>query len=294
MGHRSAVPADLLVVGDLKDADALDHLLLSRRIEGIIHFAASAEVGESVTNPAKYYRNNVSNALILLEAARRQNVEHFVFSSTCAVYGIPASIPIVESLPLKPINPYGRTKLAIEMALEDYAVAYGWSATALRYFNAAGADSKGRLGEDHRPENHLIPLLLRSARGEGRPISIFGTDYPTPDGTCIRDYIHVEDLASAHILALEKATPGRLGKYNLGTGRGCSIREMIALVESVTGRKVPFSEGARREGDPPELVAGPGLAMKELAWRPKYLEPDEIVETAWKWQRAHPDGYGRA
>jgi len=292
MGHKAAVSPDRLVVGDLKDADALDHLLLSRQIEGIIHFAASASVGESVTDPAKYYRNNVTSAIVLLEAARRQSVKNFVFSSTCAVYGIPASVPITEDLPMKPISPYGRTKLVIEMALEDYAHAYGMSATALRYFNAAGADSKGRIGEDHRPETHLIPLLLQSAMG-GEPISIFGTDYPTPDGTCIRDYIHVEDLASAHVLALEKQTPGRMGKYNLGTGQGCSIREMIALVESITGRKVPFTEGARREGDPPELVASPALAMKELGWRPKYPEPDGIVETAWKWQSAHPKGYGR-
>jgi UDP-glucose 4-epimerase len=290
-GHRAAVPADRLIVGDLGDADVLDHALLINRIEAVVHFAAFCFVGESVTEPAKYYRNNVANSLTLFERMGRHGIKRIVFSSTCATYGTPDKVPIAEETPQRPINPYGRTKLMIEQAMADYAAAYGWGCTALRYFNASGAAADGLIGEDHAPETHLIPLVIHAATKKRPHIEIFGTDYATPDGTCIRDYIHVEDLGEAHALALEKMRLGETRAFNLGTGRGYSVREVIRTVEAITGLKVPVKIGPRRPGDPAELVAAPALAMRELDWRPRYPELEQIVETAWNWHRRHPDGF---
>ena len=292
-GHRAAVPADRLIVGDLRDADVLDHALVIHRIEAVIHFAAFAYVGESVSDPGKYYQNNVSNTLTLFERMRRHAVNRLVFSSTCATYGTPDAVPITEDTPQRPINPYGRTKLIVEHAMSDYAAAYGWACTALRYFNASGAAADGSIGEDHDPETHLIPLVIYAATKRRPHIEVFGTDYPTPDGTCIRDYIHVEDLAEAHALALEQAEPGTLRAFNLGTGRGYSVREVIRTVEKVTGLSVPVKQGPRRAGDPSELVAAPAKAMNALGWKPRYMDLESIVRTAWAWHKAHPDGFGK-
>jgi UDP-glucose-4-epimerase GalE len=217
-----------------------------------------------------------------------------VFSSTCATYGTPDRLPLTEETPQQPINPYGWTKLLIEHALTDYAAAYNWGVAALRYFNAAGASPQGDIGEDHAPESHLIPLVFQAAVGQRKQIDIFGTDYPTPDGTCVRDYIHVNDLGEAHALALEKLQLGAVMKYNLGVGRGYSVREVIQAVEKITGKSVPVRETERRAGDPPELIASPAKVMKELGWRPKFLELEQILETAWNWHRTHPRGFKSA
>jgi UDP-glucose-4-epimerase GalE len=290
-GHRQAVPADRLIVGDLNETQRIDQVVLEKRIDAVVHFAAFAAVGESVEQPAKYWQNNVVNTLNLLEVLRRQGVSRFVFSSTAATFGTPDKMPITEETPQRPINPYGVTKLAVEHALADYSRAYQWGVAALRYFNASGAHPSGEIGEDHAPETHLIPLVIQAAMGKRPHIEIFGTDYPTLDGTCIRDYIHVDDLASAHLLALEKLHPGQQMHYNLGIGRGYSVREVIAAVEKVTGKNVPVKEGPRRAGDPPELVASSQKIQKELGWKPHYTDIHAIVETAWKWHQAHPKGY---
>jgi UDP-glucose-4-epimerase GalE len=290
-GHRGAVPADRLIVADLADTPRLDQALMSQRIEAVVHFAAFAYVGESVLDPGKYYRNNLVNTLNLMECMRRNGVSRMVFSSTCATYGTPKKVPITEEEPQHPINPYGAGKLAVERALADYAAAYRWGYTALRYFNAAGAAPDGSIGEDHDPETHLIPLVIQTALGQRPAIEIFGTDYPTPDGTCIRDYIHIDDLAEAHLLALERLEPGKGSWYNLGIGRGYSVREVIRTVEEVTGKKVAVKEGPRREGDPAELVAASAKAQRELGWKPRYTALWPIVETAWNWHRKHPRGY---
>jgi UDP-glucose-4-epimerase GalE len=290
-GHRAAVPAERLVVGDLNEVHKLDQLLMSQRIEAVMHFAAFTYVGESVREPAKYYQNNVVTTLTLLECLRRQRIGRFVFSSTAATFGTPEKMPITEETLQRPINPYGRTKLLVEQALADYA-AYEWGYAALRYFNAAGAAADGLIGEDHEPETHLIPLVLQAALGQRPHIEVFGTDYPTPDGTCIRDYIHVDDLAEAHILALEQLKPGKGLLYNLGIGRGYSVREVIRTAEEVSGKKVPVKEGPRRAGDPPELVASSAKIQRELGWKPRYTDLRGIVETAWNWHKAHPRGYG--
>jgi len=292
-GHRAAVPADRLIVGDLRDSDVLDHALLIHRIEAVVHFAAFAYVGESVTDPGKYYQNNVCNTLTLFDRMRRHGVDRLVFSSTCATYGTPEKVPITEDNPQRPINPYGRTKLMVEHAMADYAAAYGWACTALRYFNASGAAADGSIGEDHDPETHLIPLVIYAAMKKRPHIEVFGTDYPTADGTCIRDYIHVEDLAEAHALALEQAERGKFRALNLGTGRGYSVREVIRTVEKVTALAVPVKQGPRRPGDPPELVAAPDRAMSALGWKPRYTDLDGIVRTAWAWHKVHPDGFGK-
>jgi UDP-glucose-4-epimerase GalE len=291
-GHRAAVPTDRLVVADLADTGRLDHELLRNRIDAVVHFAGFAYVGESVREPAKYYRNNLINTLSLMDAMRRNNVRGMVFSSTCATYGNPDQVPITEDEKQKPINPYGHGKLAVEFALADYAAAYGWGFAALRYFNAAGAAPDGSIGEDHDPETHLLPLVIAAAMGRRPHIEVFGSDYPTPDGTCIRDYVHVDDLAEAHLLALEKLEPGTALRLNLGTGRGYSVREVIRTVEEVTGKKVPVKEGPRRPGDPAELVAGGDRARSMLGWSPRYTELRPIVETAWNWHRTHPRGFG--
>lgn len=291
-GHRSAVPADRLVVGDLMEREKLAATFRDRRIDAVMHFAAFCYVGESVTEPAKYYQNNIVGTLSLLDAMRDAGVQRIVFSSTCATYGEPETVPITEAEKQHPINPYGFTKLAIERALADYARAYGIGYAALRYFNASGAAADGSIGEDHDPETHLIPLVLQVALGQRAEVLVFGDDYPTPDGTCIRDYIHVDDLAAAHLAALERLAPGVELKLNLGTGAGASVREVIEACRRVTGHAIPERIVARRPGDPPMLVADASLARRLLAWEPQYVGIEPIVASAWKWHQAHPQGYG--
>jgi UDP-glucose-4-epimerase GalE len=290
-GHRQAAPPDRLIVGDIADQPRVEAVLAKHAIDAVMHFAAFALVGESVVMPHKYYQNNVVGTLKLLEAMRAAGVTRMVFSSTTATYGVPTRIPITESERQEPINPYGFSKLVVEKALADYAAAYHWSYAALRYFNAAGATPKGDLGEDHDPESHLIPIVLQVAMRQRPQITIYGNDYPTPDGTCIRDYVHVDDLADAHLKALELLEPGRELRLNLGTGRGTSVREVIDACRRVT--KCPIAEviGERRPGDPPELVADSTLAQRTLHWKPRYVEIESIVETAWNWHRHHPHGY---
>jgi UDP-arabinose 4-epimerase len=284
-GHREAVRWGPLVEGDLHDHARLVAALTSHQVAAVMHFAAFAYVGESVADPEIYYANNLGGTLALLGAMRKAQVETIVLSSTCAIYGVPENLPIRETTAKAPLNPYGETKLAIERALHWYAAAYGMRYAALRYFNAAGADPDGEIGEDHEPETHLIPLVLRAALGRGDPVEIYGTDYPTPDGTAIRDYIHVSDLAEAHLRALgHLAAGGDSAALNLGTGRGCSVREVIAAVERIGGRKVPQREVARRPGDPPELVADPMLARSLLGWQPRHSDLDTIIGTALAWE----------
>lgn len=290
-GHRGAVNPERLIEGDLLDGKLLRKVMKEHAIEAVMHFAAYAFVGESVTNPAKYYQNNVVGTLSLLDAMRDSGVGKIVFSSTCATYGVPQQVPIPEDHPQHPISPYGFTKLVIEEALKDYSHAYGLGYAALRYFNASGATADGTIGEDHQPETHLIPLVLQVALGQREHITIFGTDYPTPDGTCIRDYIHVDDLATAHLKALEKLGPGVAIKLNLGTGRGASVREVIDACQEVTGKQIKVVEGERREGDPPELVANPETAAAAIGWRAEIRDMRQLVESAWKWHSAHPEGF---
>lgn len=292
LGHRAAALPGRLIEGDLHDQALLTATLREKAIEAVMHFAAFSLVGESVAEPAKYYRNNIGGSLSLLEAMRSAGVFRIVFSSTTATYGAPRNVPISEDEPQCPINPYGFTKLAIERSLDDYARAYGFAYAALRYFNAAGASPRGDLGEDHLPESHLIPIVSQVALGQRERITIFGDDYPTPDGTCIRDYIHVDDLASAHALALDRLKPGEGLKLNLGTGDGHSVREVIDSCRRVTGREIPEEVGPRRAGDPPELVANAQRAGQLLGWTPKFVELDAIVATAWRWHSGHPHGYG--
>ncbi len=291
-GHRASIPSERLLFASLADEARVDQILVEKRVEAVVHFAAFAYVGESVTDPAKYYQNNLVNSIRLLDAVHRHRVGRFVFSSTCATYGVPPKVPITEDEPQKPINPYGNTKLAVERALHDYAHAYQIGAVALRYFNAAGASPGGSIGEDHDPETHLIPLVLQTALGQRPHIAVFGHDYPTEDGTCVRDYIHVDDLAEAHLLALERTRPGEMQYFNLGTGRGYSVREVIKAAEKVTGKPVPIQDAPRRAGDPPVLVASADKAQRELGWKARYTDLHEIIETAWNWHRAHPKGYG--
>lgn len=291
-GHRAAVSGGEFVRGDLQDTDLLQAALRDYDINAVVHFAADSLVGESMEQPAKYFQNNIANGLNLLNAMVRQGVRHIVFSSTAAVYGEPAEMPITEDFPKAPTNNYGLSKLMFEQILSTYEKAYGLKSVSLRYFNAAGADPAGEIGEDHNPETHLIPLVLQAALGIRNKITVFGSDYPTPDGTCIRDYIHVTDLARAHILALKALAAGeRGGVYNLGNGTGFSVREVIDVARAVTGRSIPVAEGNRRPGDPPALVAGAERAVRELGWRPEYHDLRTIVETAWKWHREHPGGY---
>jgi len=279
-GHRELAEGFELVVGDIGDSAKLAKVL--SRCDSVMHFAAHAYVGESVQNPKKYYHNNVIAALTLLDAAIESRVRKFIFSSTCAVYGNPLKVPITESNPRQPVNPYGATKLAFENALEAYGRAYGLRYVSFRYFNAAGADENGKIGEIHDPETHLIPLIFQAIQGKRAALEIFGDDYPTPDGTCIRDYIHVTDLAEAHVLGLEYLSKGESAAINLGTGKGHSVTEVVAAVKKITGHKVPINIGPRRPGDPPELVADPSLAQKLLKWKAKY-SLDEIIRTAWNW-----------
>jgi UDP-glucose 4-epimerase len=286
-GHRSAVDerAKFVLARDGAQCN-LAESLREAKPDAVVHFAASALVGESMTNPSKYFRNNVCRGLDLLDATIAAGVKKFVFSSTCATYGPPEWVPMTEDLPQRPINPYGESKLMFERMLHWYREIHGLEFVAFRYFNAAGASKK--FGEHHRIETHLIPNVLRVSLGQARDCQIFGTDYPTPDGTCIRDYIHIIDLAQAHILALP---PGRQGFYNLGNGDGYSVRQVIKMCEKITGSAIPTVEKPRRPGDPPKLVAGAGKAAKELGWKPKYPGLEEIVSHAWAWHKAHPNGY---
>lgn len=292
-GFPEALKEGRLVRGDLLDRETTIRVLRDYHIEAVMHFAAAALVGESVTQPAKYYENNVVAALQLLEAMRACSVGKIVFSSTCATYGVPQTVPITEREPQFPVNPYGFTKLVIERAMDDYAQAYGLAFAALRYFNASGASPQGDIGEDHDPETHLIPIVLQAALRQRPHVTIYGDDYPTPDGTCIRDYVHVDDLAAAHLAALERLQPGQGIKVNLGTGIGYSVRQVIEACRQVTGCEIREVIGARRPGDPPELVADASLARQVLDWMPKYQRLRPIVETAWNWHRHHPHGYDK-
>ncbi len=290
-GHAEAVKGTPLYKVDLGDETAVQDVFVDSQPHAVMHFAADINVGESVDNPARYYRNNVVNTLKLLDVMRRCNVNKFVFSGSCAIYGIPGQVPITEDFPFNPISPYGKTKAVVEGILSDYAAGYSLEYASLRYFNASGAMPDGSIGEDHSPETHLIPIVIQAALGQRECITIFGDDYPTRDGTCIRDYIHVLDLASAHVMALENLKPGSPLIYNLGVGNGYTVREVIAMVEKISGRKVPMKNGERRPGDPPALVNDPQKVMEELGWQPEYPELKQIVETAWDWHSAHPQGF---
>jgi len=292
-GHRQAVPPQAVFRQlSLEDTGGLADLLRQRRIDAVMHFAALIAVGESVREPLTHYDNNTAGAVSLLKAMRRAGVGRLVFSSTAAVYGQPETMPIVETTPPEPINPYGRSKWFVERILADCAAAdRQFSFVSLRYFNVAGAAADGSLGEDHDPETHLIPVLLQAAQGRRGPATVFGTDYATPDGTCIRDYIHVEDLSAAHVLAMDALRPGDARFYNLGIGRGYSVREVLEAARRVTGIEIPVEYGARRPGDPAILYADPARVQRELGWRPRYTDLDPIVATAWGWFKAHPRGY---
>ncbi|HTB63785.1 MAG TPA: UDP-glucose 4-epimerase GalE [Opitutales bacterium] len=293
-GHRAAVAKAVpFYSADLGDTQAMAKILKKHRIELVMHFAAYCYVGESVTAPLKYYKNNLAAPLNLLEAMLQVGVKKFVFSSTCATYGVPERVPLTEDHPQRPINPYGESKLDLENVLKALARSDGLSFAALRYFNAAGASADGVIGEDHDPETHLIPLAIAQVMGQIPRLQVFGTDYPTPDGTCLRDYIHVDDLARAHILVFKKLTkPGTQLFYNLGTGTPNSVREVIAAVEKVSGKKVKVKFAPRRAGDPPGLYADNRKAVTELGWKIEYPTLDSIVATAWRWHSTHPKGYG--
>jgi UDP-arabinose 4-epimerase len=290
-GYREAVRWGPLVEGDLADRRRLTAALVEHRVSAVMHFAAYAYVGESVADPAMYYRNNLGGTLSLLDAMREAGVHKIVFSSTCATYGTPDSVPIRETAPQLPVNPYGETKLAIERALRWYGDAYGLRSVSLRYFNASGADPDGEIGELHEPETHLVPLVLQAALGQRAQIDIYGTDYPTPDGTAIRDYIHVQDLAEAHLCALEHlADGGESAALNLGTGRGHSVRKVVRVAEAVSGRPIACRNTARRPGDPPVLVADPSLAAELLGWRARISDLETILRTALAWHMSLADG----
>ncbi|MBW4487848.1 MAG: UDP-glucose 4-epimerase GalE [Trichocoleus desertorum ATA4-8-CV12] len=292
-GHRDLVEQVLkaeLVVGDTSDRALLDQVFATHSIAAVMHFAAYAYVGESVTDPAKYYQNNVMGTLTLLEAMLAASIKKFVFSSTCATYGVPKTVPIPEDHPQQPINPYGTSKLMVERILTDFDVAYDFKSVCFRYFNAAGADPGGLLGEDHNPETHLLPLVLMTALGQRESVSIFGTDYPTPDGTCIRDYIHVSDLATAHLLGLEYLLQGGNSEvFNLGNGNGFSVRQAIEVAQQVIGKSIAAIERDRRPGDPPSLIGSSDKARSQLNWQPQYSSLHDILSHAWQWhQKRHP------
>lgn len=282
-GHPWAVKWGPFVRGDINDAALLADTLRSHKVEAAINFAALAYVGESTAEPTRYYRANVGGMITMLEIMQAHNVKSIVFSSSCATYGVPERLPIVEGLRQEPINPYGRTKLMGEQILRDACVAHGFGAVALRYFNAGGADPDGELGEEHEPETHLIPLVLQAAHGTRPSISVFGRDYDTPDGTCVRDYVHVTDLAAAHVAALSRCKAGEFQAYNLGAGQGASISEVVARARVLTGREIRAVDAPRRAGDPAVLVADNALARRALGWRPEHSGIDEIIRTAWTW-----------
>lgn len=291
-GHRNAIPSDVKVIElDIANPKIIN-VLRDNNIKGIMHFAAHSQVGESMINPSIYYENNVVGSYRLIESARQAGVQHFVFSSTAAVYGEPEVVPIVETSKLQPTNVYGRTKLMIEDMLHDYSSIYGSTYVALRYFNAAGADESGEIGEDHSPETHLIPLVLETALGKRPHITVFGTDYDTIDGTCIRDYIHVTDLASAHVLAMNYLVDGGESRvFNLGSGNGFSVKDIIDTAKNVTDINIPVEYGERRKGDPSTLIASSDCIKDILGWNPKHSELSQIISDAWRWHRLHPSGY---
>ena len=294
-GHRQAVeralPDHPFVRGDLHDVSLLRGTMQQYQVEVIVHFAAFALVGESVENPELYQHNNVEGTRCLIAAATKEHVQKFVFSSTTAIYGDPESIPITESCPTRPISPYGQTKLDVEQLLEQANAEHGLGFAALRYFNAAGADPAGDIGEDHDPETHLIPIVLQVALGQRKNISIFGDDYATPDGTCVRDYVHVLDLADAHLRALDQIQEGQSIQVNLGSGTGHSVMEIIGAARAVTGHEIPTAVVGRRPGDPPLLIADNQLARDALGWQPQHSGIEEIMSTAWNWHQSHPHGY---
>ena len=286
-GHRELLPGGIFFEGDLDDGKLLDRIFSEYQISAVMHFAAFSLVGDSMQDPLSYYRNNIAGTIELLAAMVRHNVKYFIFSSSAAVYGEPVEIPIKEDHPCNPTNPYGATKVAVEKLLNDCDYAYGLKSVSLRYFNAAGADESGEIGELHEPETHLIPLVLKVASGEKKNIKIFGTDYPTYDGTCIRDYIHVNDLAQAHLLALEALLSGKESSvYNLGNSKGYSVREVIELSEKITEKTIRTVEVERRPGDPAELIAGSDKIREELGWKPGYEDLETIITTAWNWHTA--------
>jgi len=291
-GHREAVSGCPLVVGDIFDQELLKKTISQYHIEAVIHFAAFSLVGESMTNPSKYYHNNLAGTLSLLDAMRTAELNKIVFSSTAATFGEPVYTPIDEKHPQNPTNVYGTTKLMMEKMLSDFDNAYGIHSIALRYFNACGAHKSGTIGEDHNPETHLIPIILSVLNGKREKVTIFGDDYATPDGTCIRDYIHVNDLAEAHILAVDQLiSTEKSDVYNLGNGSGFSVRQVIEKTEQVTGKKVSFDMGARRAGDPAVLIAGSAKALQQLHWKPQNADLGEIIEDAWRWHQNHKNGY---
>lgn len=291
MGHKDAVDGHPLIEGDIADTERLVGTLKDFRPDAVMHFAAATYVGESVENPAYHYGNNIAGTLTLLNAMRAADVSRMLFSSTCATYGMTQSDEMSESTPQDPFSPYARTKLAVEWMIRDFAHAYGMGFTLLRYFNAAGGDPDGRHGEDHRPENHLIPLVLQVPLAQRDKIMVFGDDYPTPDGTCIRDYVHTRDLASAHLLAIEATLEGQGEVYNIGTGNGQSVNQIIEACERVTGHSIAREVTDRRPGDPPRLVADPSKLQTALGWTPQYTDIEQTIATAWAWHQAHPEGY---
>jgi len=291
-GHRAAVQGSPFIQGDLRNRKELDQVFQTNNIDLVMHFAAFISVGESVKQPAKYWDNNTAGVLTLLESIRANDINKFVFSSTAAIFGEPQYVPIDEAHPTNPTNPYGDTKLAVERMLKDYDIAYDFRSVSLRYFNAAGADPENQIGEDHHPEEHLIPLAISAAMGLRPQLKIFGTDYETKDGTCVRDYIHILDLASAHLAAIRHLrNGGESRQYNLGNGQGFTVREVIDTVERVSGKKVPHEEAPRRAGDPAKLIASSDRIRRDWGWSPKYPSLDKIVETAWNWHSSHPRGY---
>lgn len=292
-GHRRAVPSDVTFVElDVRRTGDLTRVLQEHRVDCVMHFAAFAYVGESVSEPLVYYDNNTAGTLSVLQAIEQAGVPRLVFSSTCATYGSPEELPIRETTPQKPINPYGASKLVSEWMIRDYAATRpGFAHAALRYFNVAGAAEDGSIGEDHTPETHLIPAILHVALGRGEKVTVFGDDYPTADGTCIRDYIHVEDLVEAHVRVMESLEPGDGRIYNLGIGRGYSVKEVIDAAERVVGKSLPVEKGARRPGDPPSLYADPSKIARELGWRARRTDIDDIIRSAYRWFQANPRGY---
>lgn len=290
-GHREAVPEGRLVVGDLHDTAAMTRAMREHGSDAVMHFAAATDVGESVTIPDYHYHNNIGGTLSLLKAMKDAGVRRMLFSSTCATYGDNPKPPMDELAAQIPCSPYARTKLGVEWLIRDFAQAYGLGFTLLRYFNAAGADADGEFGEDHNPELHLIPLVLQVPLGKRDKIYFYGDDYPTPDGTCIRDYVHTDDLASAHLLAIAATEPNTAEVYNIGTGHGNSVRQIHAACETVTGRKIPFEIAPRRPGDAPALVAEPTKLKTKLGWQPKYKDIQSVIKTAWDWHQRYPDGF---
>ncbi|KHD36172.1 UDP-glucose 4-epimerase [Clostridium acetobutylicum] len=291
-GHKESILNNKLYVGDLRDEDFLNKVFDENKIDAVIDFAANSLVGESVANPLKYFDNNIQSVVKLLEAMKNHDVKYIVFSSTAATYGEPDNIPILEGDKTFPTNPYGESKLAVEKILKWCDNAYGIKYTALRYFNACGAHVSGNIGEDHNPETHLIPLILQVALGKRDKIMIYGDDYATEDGTCVRDYVHVSDLASAHLLALERLkNGGKSAIYNLGNGKGFSVKQVVEATRKVTGINIKAEIGERRAGDPGTLIASSDRAILELGWKPKFNSLETIIETAWKWHKNHPNGY---